>query len=65
VVATFSAILAEVGIIIGGWFWTACPGAIMRWRDWHTVTCQTDGVTIMAPVLIRVRCPLEILMPAR
>ncbi|MFI6494330.1 DUF6336 family protein [Streptomyces sp. NPDC050564] len=53
VVAGFAAVLAGTGIVIGGFFWTACAGDIRRWRDWRTITGQTGGVMIMAPVLVR------------
>lgn len=53
VVAGFSMVFAGVGVVIGGFFWTACAGDIRRWRDWRTITGQTGGVMIMAPVLVR------------
>ncbi|WP_225858714.1 DUF6336 family protein [Streptomyces albicerus] len=53
VVGGFSAVFAGTGIVFGGFFWAVCAGDIRRWRDWRTITGQTGGVMIMAPVLVR------------
>lgn len=53
VVAGFSMVGAGMGIVVGAFFWTACAGDLRRWRDWRTITGQTGGVMIMAPVLVR------------
>ncbi|WP_220450458.1 DUF6336 family protein [Streptomyces flaveus] len=63
VVGGFSMVFAGVGIVVGVWFWTACSGDIRRWRDWRTITGQYEGVTIMAPVLVRAGVLALVLFP--
>ncbi|TLS45821.1 hypothetical protein FE633_13515 [Streptomyces montanus] len=63
VVAGFSMVFAGAGIVFGGFFWMACGGDIRRWRDWRTITSQTGGVMIMAPVLVRCGVLALVLFP--
>ncbi|MEU1662737.1 DUF6336 family protein [Streptomyces sparsogenes] len=65
----FLAVAGGLGLVFGGvfllfgfFFWSVCGGDIRRWRDWRTVTGQTEGVTIMAPALLR--CGVVGLVPA-
>ncbi|MGX6744755.1 DUF6336 family protein [Streptomyces xantholiticus] len=63
VAAGLSAVSAGVGVVIGAFFWAVCSGDIRRRRDWRTVTGQTEGVTIMAPALVRTGVLALVLFP--
>ncbi|MGW3651662.1 DUF6336 family protein [Streptomyces sp. NPDC000878] len=63
VVGGCSMVCAGVGIVVGAFFWTACAGDLRRWRDWRTITGQTGGVMIMAPVLVRAGVLALVLFP--
>ncbi|MGY0061674.1 DUF6336 family protein [Streptomyces sp. LZ34] len=56
----FLAVAGGLSLVFGGgfllfgfFFWSVCGGDIRRWRDWRTVTGQTEGVTIVAPAMVR------------
>lgn len=63
VVGGFAMVGSGVGIVFGGLFWAVCAGDVRRWRDWRTVTGQTEAVTVMAPALVRLGVLALVLFP--
>ncbi|MEV4330967.1 DUF6336 family protein [Streptomyces sp. NPDC049597] len=63
VVAGFAMVGSGVCLVFGGFFWAVSGRDVRRWRDWRTITGQTEAVTVMGPALFRLGVLALVLFP--
>lgn len=64
VVGGMALVFGGVFFLFGAFFWWMCFGDIRRWRDWRSVTGRYEGITIMAPAMVRCGVTALVLAPA-
>ncbi|MGR3934353.1 DUF6336 family protein [Streptomyces sp. BRA346] len=64
VVGGFALVFGGVFVVFGALFWACSGGDIRRWRDFRSITSQWEGITIMAPAMVRCGVMALVLAPA-
>ncbi|MGW2325210.1 DUF6336 family protein [Streptomyces sp. NPDC001700] len=64
VVGGFALVFGGGFFVFGLFFWACCRGDIRRWRDFRSITNQYEGISIMAPAMVRFGVMALVLAPA-